>query len=91
MNFGLSQALFGKLTAANGVIEQTNFDGFRLLRIQEAPPQINVHLTESDGAPTGVGEPGVPPIAPALCNAIFAAIGKRVRDLPTDQHDLSWS
>ena len=91
VNFGLSQALFGKLTAANGVIEQTNFDGFRLLRIQEAPPQINVHLTESDGAPTGVGEPGVPPIAPALCNAIFAAIGKRVRDLPTDQHDLSWS
>ncbi|MCP4094027.1 MAG: xanthine dehydrogenase family protein molybdopterin-binding subunit [Planctomycetes bacterium] len=91
VNFGLSQALFGKLTALNGVIEQTNFDGFRLLRLHEAPPQINVHLTASDGTPTGVGEPGVPPIAPALCNAIFAAIGKRVRDLPVDPHDLSWS
>jgi isoquinoline 1-oxidoreductase beta subunit len=91
VNFGLSQALFGQLTAANGVIEQTNFDGFRLLRIHEAPPRIHVHLTESDGAPTGVGEPGVPPIAPALCNAIYAAIGKRVRDLPVDQHDLSWT
>ncbi|MDP7061392.1 MAG: molybdopterin-dependent oxidoreductase [Planctomycetota bacterium] len=91
VNFGLSQALFGELTAAKGVIEQTNFDGFRLLRFHEAPPQINVHLTDSDGTPTGVGEPGVPPIAPALCNAIYAAIGKRVRDLPVDRHDLSWT
>ena len=90
VNFGLSQALFGQISAKNGAIVENNFDGFRLMRLSEAPAQIHVHLSASEGPPTGVGEPGVPPIAPALCNAIFAAIGKRVRDLPVIQHDLSW-
>jgi len=90
VNFGLSQALFGQLSVKDGAIVENNFDGFRLMRINEAPASIHVHLSASEGAPTGVGEPGVPPIAPALCNAIFAAIGKRVRDLPVIQHDLSW-
>ena len=91
VNFGLGQAWFGQITAKDGAVEQSNFDGFRLMRLHEAPPQIHVHLTSSDGTPTGVGEPGVPPMAPALCNAIYQAIGKRVRDLPVDQHDLSWT
>jgi isoquinoline 1-oxidoreductase beta subunit len=91
VNFGLSQALFSQLTAKDGAIVEDNFDGFRVLRLAEAPAEIHVHISASEEVPTGVGEPGVPPIAPALCNAIYAAIGKRIRDLPINQHDLSWS
>ena len=91
VNFGLSQAMFSQLTAKDGAIVEDNFDGFRLLRLSEAPAAIHVQISESSDKPTGVGEPGVPPIAPALCNAIFAAIGQRIRDLPISGHDLSWS
>jgi isoquinoline 1-oxidoreductase beta subunit len=80
--FGASLALYGEITAKAGRIQQTNFDGYRLTRMAEAPREIQVHLVESDELPAGVGEPGVPPIAPAIANAYFAATGKRVRDLP---------
>ena len=61
------------------------------MRINAAPPRINVHFIQSKNPPTGLGEPGYPPFAPALCNAIFAATGKRVRRLPLLRTDLSWS
>ena len=56
-----------------------------------APRHVHVHLVQNESPPAGVGEPGVPPLAPALCNAIFAATGQRIRRLPLSRHDLSWS
>ena len=79
--FGLTAALKGEITLKDGVVEQSNFDTYPLLRITEVPP-VDVHLIDSEEAPGGVGEPGVPPVAPALANAVFAATGKRLRQLP---------
>jgi len=87
--FGTSVARCGEITAKNGVIEQSNFDTYPVARIIEAPYQTNVYLVESDAPPAGVGEPGVPPFIPALCNAIFAATGKRVRELPLAKTNLA--
>ena len=86
--FGTSIAMMGEITAANGVIQQSNFDGYPVARIQEAPLMTHVHIVPSNAPPAGVGEPGVPPMIPALTNAIFAATGKRVRDLPVRNHRL---
>jgi isoquinoline 1-oxidoreductase beta subunit len=83
--FGTSTALTGKITATNGAIDQSNFDTYPVARMREAPLQTNVHLVDSDAPPAGIGEPGVPPYIPALCNAIFAATGKRVRELPINK------
>jgi isoquinoline 1-oxidoreductase beta subunit len=80
--FGTSVALMGEITAAGGRIQQSNFDGYPVARMNQAPFETHVHIVTSDAAPAGVGEPGVPPIAPAICNAIFAATGKRIRELP---------
>ena len=79
--FGLSSALYGEITLENGRVKQSNFNDYRMLRMDEMP-KIEVHLIPSKAAPTGVGEPGVPPTSPALCNAIYAASGKRFRQLP---------
>jgi isoquinoline 1-oxidoreductase beta subunit len=79
--FGLTAALHGEITVRNGRIEQGNYDDYKLMGYGSIP-EIEVHIQKSDANPTGVGEPGVPPIAPAVCNAIFAATGKRVRKLP---------
>jgi len=79
--FGLSAALFGEITLKDGAVEQSNFHDYRCLRMSEMPV-VEVHIIPSTAAPTGVGEPGVPPVAPALVNAIFAATGKRLRRLP---------
>ncbi len=79
--FGLSAALWGDVTIAAGSVQQTNFDGYRVLRANEAP-QIEVVLMQSEEPPGGIGEPSVALVAPAVCNAIFAATGKRVRALP---------
>jgi isoquinoline 1-oxidoreductase subunit beta len=79
--FGLSAALKNEITIRNGAVEQTNFDGYDPLRINEAPP-VEVHLVHSKEAPGGMGEPAVPPAAPAVANAIFAACGQRLRRLP---------
>ncbi len=86
--FGTSLARFGEITATNGVIDQSNFDTYPVARMNEAPYQTNVYIVESNAPPAGVGEPGVPPFAPALCNAIFAATGKRVRELPLARTNL---
>ena len=79
--FGLSAALFGEITIKNGRVEQGNFPGYDMVRLAETP-LIEVHIIDSDAAMGGVGEPGTPPIAPAVTNAIFAATGKRIRQLP---------
>ncbi|MGA7810816.1 molybdopterin cofactor-binding domain-containing protein [Bradyrhizobium sp.] len=81
---GLSLAKYGEITFKDGKVQQGNFDDFPVVRIDEAPLVTNVHIVPaaSDTPPSGVGEPGVPPFAPALINAIFAATGKRIRALP---------
>ena len=88
--FGASLALYGEITAKAGVIEQSNFHDYPVARVHDAPREIVVEIVESDQLPAGVGEVGVPPFAPALCNAVFAATGKRIRRLPLSRHDLSW-
>ena len=82
--FGLSAALDQEITLADGVIQQDNFDSYRALRMAECP-EIVVKILDSDAAPTGAGEPGLPPIAPAVANAIFAATGVRLRRMPLQQ------
>lgn len=80
--FSLSGALKGGITFVNGMSQQKNFDGYQVARMADAPVKTFVHIVESDLKPTGVGEPPVPPVAPALANAIFAATGKRYREYP---------
>lgn len=79
--FGLTAALEGELTLRDGAIVEGNFDRYRMLRLGETP-EIDVHIIDSDAEPGGVGEPGTPPIAPAVANAVFAATGQRLRELP---------
>jgi isoquinoline 1-oxidoreductase subunit beta len=86
--FGTSLSLFSEITATNGVINQGNFNDYLLTRMNRAPRKIDVHIVQSDAPPAGVGEPGVPPFAPALYNAVFAATGKRVRELPLSKTKL---
>ena len=85
--YGLTAALMGQITIANGRVEQSNFHDYPVLRINQMPV-VEVHIMPSAEAPGGVGEPGTPPIAPAVVNAIFAATGKRIRSLPVSKHDL---
>jgi isoquinoline 1-oxidoreductase beta subunit len=80
--FGAGIALMGEITAANGRIQQSNFNNYLVARLNEAPVETHVHIVPSMAPPAGVGEPGVPPMSPAICNAIFAATGKRIRELP---------
>jgi isoquinoline 1-oxidoreductase subunit beta len=85
--FGLTAALKTEITLKDGRVEQSNFHDYQMLRMFESP-EIEVHIVPSTENPTGVGEPGVPPVAPALANAIFAVTGKRVRRLPIRGSDL---
>jgi isoquinoline 1-oxidoreductase beta subunit len=80
----LSVALRERITIAGGGVEQENFDSYPILRINEVPPQVEVYLANTDAAPTGIGETAVPPLAPALANAIARATGRRLRSLPLD-------
>jgi isoquinoline 1-oxidoreductase subunit beta len=86
---GTSLAFYGEITASNGVIDQSNFDGFPVARMNVAPRLTNIPIVESDAPPAGVGEPGLPPFAPALYNAIFTATGKRVREMPLTKAGLA--
>ena len=79
---GLGNALYGEITFKDGKVVQSNYGDYRVMRINAAPRVVRVHLVPSDKAPGGIGEPGVPPLAPALANAIFAATGRRIRSLP---------
>jgi isoquinoline 1-oxidoreductase beta subunit len=85
--FGLSAALWGEVTIAAGRVQQTNFNNYRLLRANEMP-EIDVYLVDSSEPPGGIGEPAVALVAPAICNAIFAATGKRIRSLPIGAQNL---
>jgi isoquinoline 1-oxidoreductase beta subunit len=80
--YGLSNALYGEITATDGAVDQSNFPDYRVMRMKEAPRKFDVHIVESSAPPCGVGEPATPPSAPALANAIFAATGTRIRNLP---------
>jgi isoquinoline 1-oxidoreductase beta subunit len=81
---GLTLAKYGEISFKNGAVEQSNFNDYQLVRIDESPKQTRVYIVDNgiEVPASGVGEPGVPPFAPALCNAIFAATGKRIRRLP---------
>ena len=87
--FGTSVARAGEITATNGAIDQSNFDSYPVARMNDAPVQVDVHIVESTAPPAGVGEPGVPPFVPALCNAIYAATGKRIRELPLTRNGFA--
>src|SRR5215470_17003169 len=86
--YGLTAALKGEITIAKGRVEQSNFSDYDMVRINEAP-EVEVHIVQSTDGPGGIGEPGTPPIAPAVCNAIFAATGKPLRRLPIRPEDLA--
>jgi isoquinoline 1-oxidoreductase beta subunit len=81
---GLSTMAMQKITMADGVIQQSNFDDYPVMRIAQAP-EIDVHFIQSDNPPTGLGEPALPPLAPAITNAIFSATGVRVRSMPLSE------
>jgi isoquinoline 1-oxidoreductase beta subunit len=90
VGYSLGPALRNKITLTNGLIDQANFDTYEPLRLSDMPA-VEVHIVKSNEPPTGIGEPGVPPIAPAISNAIFAATGKRLRSLPFDFELLNGS
>jgi len=85
--FGITAALYGEITFKDGRVQQTNFDTYQMLRMNEAPA-IEVHIVQNSEPPGGIGEPGTSAIAPAIINAIFAATGKRFRTLPIDTNLL---
>ena len=88
---GLSAAWFQKITIERGAAAQTNFRDYRMLRMNDSPRLMDVHFVKSVAPPTGLGEPALPAAAPAVCNAIFAATGKRIRTLPIASESLKWS
>ena len=83
----VDQYLGRRTPGVNGEVQQSNFHDYPMLRIHESPA-VDIHIVETDHAPTGVGEPPTPPVAPALCNAIYSATGKRIRRLPLAKHGL---
>ena len=84
---GMSAAMFEEITIEKGQVVQSNFDDYRIARLRDAP-EINVTIVDSTSTPTGVGEPGIAPIVPAITNAIYAATGKRIRKLPIGKQKL---
>jgi len=88
---GISAAWFQKILIEGGAAGQTNFDEYPMMRMPQSPRVVEVHFVKSTAPPTGLGEPGLPAAAPAVCNAIFAATGKRIRTLPITDVDLKWS
>ncbi len=86
---GTSIAFYGEISATHGVIDQANFDTFQVARMRVAPKETNIYIVENDAPPAGVGEPGLPPVAPAIYNAVFTATGKRLREMPLTKAGLA--
>ncbi len=88
---GLGTMMFQELNIERGRVVQANFNDYAMIRMPDAPTTVETHFLKTDNPTTGIGEPALPPVAPAVCNAIFAATGKRVRQFPLSRTDLRWS
>ncbi len=88
---GLSELMAQEITIDKGKVVQTNYDRHPMMRLAQAPPQIEIHYLRSTFSPTGVGEPALPPVLPAVANAIFQATGTRVRQMPLSKSGYSWA